>query len=517
MYKYQLLHKPTFSTWPSSVLFVPKKTLIFILILLVLSLVGIRWMKNSELNKFYKNHALRLRNLKYPNQPSDERLDAWRLTDIYQTHIFSAYFDDRPDVLLKEIPEALHNRVPWAMIRIIGIIRLDLEDLPLTCYYEYVKSSDGKKHFILKRANARIKPIARDENFHMRYIAAFILCEFPTGDDTRGLTPVGVTVSKNYTRGYSDFGREDFVAIRYPADGFNSGKRKEEKFMAVCVPSFHHKFKNSPQLIEFVEFYRMMGADRFTFYNGSITPEVGRVLDYYSELNVTKVLQWRLPPYYIFEKTIRVDGLFASINDCLYRSSSYMRYKYVAQVDVDEFIVPKRHANYMEMMKYLDPPKGEESNRAASYVFRNAFFYLMHEDDPVTQSADIPILYLHAKTMRWPHTNIMHDRSKYIIRGQDVVEIGNHRVWDFRKGNSSFYRRAFEEVEVDPDVASSHHYRYCETEVETCWLRSTRRDTSAHRFTKELGKRVAKVCKEIFENGCPKNPHSKLAPKLSIY
>ena len=46
---------------------------------------------------------------------------------------------------------------------------------------------------------------------------------------------------------------------------------------------------------------------------------------------------------------------------------------------------------------------------------------------------DIPKLLLHTKTTRVARVNPIYDHSKYIVRGQEVVELGNHRVWRIRK------------------------------------------------------------------------------------
>lgn len=68
------------------------------------------------------------------------------------------------------------------------------------------------------------------------------------------------------------------------------------------------------------------------------------------------------------------------MNDCLYRSTMVGGFKYVVNVDLDEFIVPRIHDNFKEMMEYLDPVSQE--TQYADFIFRNMFFYLMYEDDP---------------------------------------------------------------------------------------------------------------------------------------
>lgn len=99
------------------------------------------------------------------------------------------------------------------------------------------------------------------------------------------------------------------------------------------------------------------------------------------------------------QKEIRTEGLFAALNDCLYRTM--YRYKYLALVDLDEFIVPRQVDTLNELLRWVwwDGGFPNESylivwiffsslnNRVrnrntGAYSFQNAFFYLQFADDP---------------------------------------------------------------------------------------------------------------------------------------
>ena len=71
------------------------------------------------------------------------------------------------------------------------------------------------------------------------------------------------------------------------------------------------------------------------------------------------------------------------MNDCLYRNTMLGGYKYVVNVDLDEFIVPRKADNFRQMMYYLDPALDSKDN--AVFILRNMVFYLMHGDDPLPQ------------------------------------------------------------------------------------------------------------------------------------
>ncbi|XP_023248024.1 beta-1,4-galactosyltransferase galt-1-like isoform X2 [Copidosoma floridanum] len=400
--------------------------------------------------------------------------NTWRLPDVQGAAIFSAYLDSRPEVALEEIPFWSSLDHPWALIRIIGILDVDTKIPSLRCYYKYTDRST-----ISERPAIGVRFIASIENFGMRYSAAFVICELVTTSD--GSLPSQVTFSSNRGRSAEELG--DFVDIRYTAPPVT-----RPSFMAACVPSLHHGYANHAGLVEFVEFYRSMGVDRFTFYNASVSPRVSRVLEWYARKNLASVVQWKLPGVYKFERNLRYNGIFAALNDCLYRNM--YTFTYVVNVDLDEFIIPRKQENFRQMMDYLDP-NSDLSSRAA-FVFRNVFFYLMYDDDP-----DWPKLTLESKTTRFEEIYEAHSRSKYIARSENVIEMGNHQIWRSRK--TSFLFRAGETT-VDPDTALSHHYRFCEVNELVCWLRKTTVDRAAHKYTKVLRPRVAAVLRKVFGN-----------------
>lgn len=50
------------------------------------------------------------------------------------------------------------------------------------------------------------------------------------------------------------------------------------------------------------------------------------------------------------QKEIRTEGLFAALNDCLYRGM--YKYSHVAMVDLDEFIVPRHNDSILDLLRY---------------------------------------------------------------------------------------------------------------------------------------------------------------------
>ncbi|XP_012258986.2 uncharacterized protein LOC105687714 isoform X2 [Athalia rosae] len=434
----------------------------------------------------------------------------WKLTDVEESHIFSAYLDTRPEVILDHGHNDAPKEITWAMIRIIAILPSNLTSAPLTCVYKYRNNGDySEDSFTLrKRGATSVQQAAAVERHGMKYNAFFVLCDLKIDTETTPETfylkkhiPYEITFTDRNLDDPGQVKSDSFVRILYPENGISRSEVTTD-FMAVCVGVSRNNFDRALNLVEYIEFYRMMGVGRFTFYNNSISARANAVLEYYRDRGVVDVMNWDLPPYYVSERTLRVDGMFAALNDCLYRSSFHKKFKYVAIVDVDEFIVPRKHDNFESMMRYLDPVKPDgKKGKQASFVFRNMFFYLMLDDDPVTLAPDVPKLLTHSKTSRWEGISPWSVRSKYVVRGRDAVELGNHQTWQLRNTCSPFSLR-YQEYAVDPAIAASQHYRYCETNIETCWQRRTLRDRTAHKFTKLLGDKVAAACREIANDSC---------------
>lgn len=272
---------------------------------------------------------------------------------------------------------------------------MNLADSQLTCYLKYKnekKNSSQLNYIHIKKAE-KILPIAFNENFGMYYTAAYILCPLPFPDELNSSSiqlPFEVTASIEENRDENSIDNKEFVVIRYPKNGFKKNNHQfnltnnNSKLFSMCVQPFHHKFDKVIELISFIEYYRLMGVTKFVFYRDSVKPGIDKIFDYYKSNNLVVILEWNLPDFYVFERTLRVDGIYAALNDCLYRSTFYHGYKYVIGVDIDEYIVPRMHDNFFDMMEYLDADGGENNNPTGAWIFRNVFYYLMYDDDPVT-------------------------------------------------------------------------------------------------------------------------------------
>jgi len=161
----------------------------------------------------------------------------------------------------------------------------------------------------------------------------------------------------------------------------------------VCAQPLHTGFNRASALVEWLEFHRLLGVSHFIFYNSSIGADVQRVLRVYQRRGVVTVLPWHLNLWDAKGRyadldlaPIHIDGQLAALNDCVYRTM--YRYRYTMAVDTDEYIVPRQHADYTQMLRQLNRQRVTElqmnvfESEIGAFMFRSSFFSLLWENDP---------------------------------------------------------------------------------------------------------------------------------------
>lgn len=160
-------------------------------------------------------------------------------------------------------------------------------------------------------------------------------------------------------------------------------------------------------------------------------------------------------------------------------------------IDVDELVLPRRERTLPALLSSIHSSHPPKTRAPAAIMFRNAFFYLRWEDDA---EAPQPLLTAR-KTRRWASPHALKNRSKYAVRPREVVELGNHFIWEFAPGYHSFG--------APIDRALLHHYRIaCEFGGMQCLTIPSTIDRTAHRWSEELMQKVAAEKTQV-EKECP--------------
>ncbi|XP_076042153.1 uncharacterized protein LOC143026046 [Oratosquilla oratoria] len=354
------------------------------------------------------------------------------------------------------------------------------------------KSTDKVKGCILYDGltSHRVGASARliHENWNLPYSAAYIHCSVP-----KDLMP-------SYVAPVVDGGEIIKVVVQNPK------AQKHQGDLAVCVKPFHYNFNRAIWLVEFVEFYRLLGVDHFVFYNHTVGPDVDVLLRYYMGMGLVSVMPWALPVK--SQKDIRTEGLFAALNDCNFRVLG--RYSLAAMVDVDEFLIPRNHKTLLELTEHMGPTN--------VYIFQNVFYYLYWENDTAVDEAlwsrgndslgvkyfgrreETPYLQTLFKTRRLVKPHKPGTRSKYIVRPEGVLEVGNHMVW----GHIGPKRVK----NVPQPLGLSHHYRICEFGGYDCMKLPSEVDRITHQWLEPLVRSVSITCQNAYPetSRCPPAP-----------
>lgn len=112
--------------------------------------------------------------------------------------------------------------------------------------------------------------------------------------------------------------------------------------------------------------------------------------------------------------------------------------------------------------------------------------------DPFTMISRTPIearLITLRKTRRKAKLHPHKQRSKYVCKPQDVVEAGNHFVWEFIPGHGT--------LNVPSDAAILHHYRVCEFGGDDCIKTQSVVDRTAYKYKDRLIDSVSKTWTDL--------------------
>ena len=135
----------------------------------------------------------------------------------------------------------------------------------------------------------------------------------------------------------------------------------------VCLHQPLYDLSDPQLLVDWVELNLALGAEIITVYLQNVPESFYTLMLPYIRRNVVEVIDWRLKPPLIDGYT-KCWGQVGTINECIYRN--LYRVKYVALIDIDEFIVPQNKQSMTEVLYNLDLLRPN----ASSYTFVNTYF-----------------------------------------------------------------------------------------------------------------------------------------------
>ena len=144
----------------------------------------------------------------------------------------------------------------------------------------------------------------------------------------------------------------------------------------------------------------------------------------------------------LYTRTTHVTNL----NDCMYRNM--YRYKYVVSIDFDEFLAPKNHTNYHDMMTAIDK-RMQLNSQFWSYSFRNVFHLLQS----IPKEKPNGTLWIEHYNKQAPPSDFK-QMLKSIVDPRRCILLFSHYCFGRFPGTPHGYTK-----DVPTDIAVFHHYR----------------------------------------------------------
>jgi len=407
---------------------------------------------------------------------SDETNNMWiRISD--SIHIYSAYLDMRPFIINKS--RLVSNSSQYTLIRIIGLLKVPpkrqiIKEDPfkwLRIKDEAEVSNQYTCKLVIYLQNGE-KVTLSEENILTRSIfeegikvfaGTFFNCYVKLGNEEikrligSSNSSLYVSMAPVNVSGYPD----KLLRVRMKNISSSSDKKKlsDNKIkLSVCIrPLFGVDTLN--RLSQFVSYYRLMGVERFNFYELSISPEVRKYLLRLKLTGTTinvSLRKWNLPTGNTSE--LWDFGSLAALNDCLYsewvkEESNDNDEVVVLFVDIDEFIVPQgKNKDGMDLIKLIGSVGDFHELKARNVFFCKEF---CGGNGSSSSSHDITRCFIRTKRI-WS----AQDRSKFLVKPGNVVSVGHHSVTEFVQRRDPLYLAKYSKV-MSKDLALMNHYREC--------------------------------------------------------
>ena len=349
-----------------------------------------------------------------------QTVDDFQFKEVFKdVFIYSAFIDVRDN-------DFEHRANGSSVIRLMAILPVKKEHPKLYCL-GVLKSG---QHW-----SEQITFYEMCENHKLRYGSFILSCRLPK--ELWQKPPCSVLVSSSTVPSKTS----EWFKVH------SSMKTRPHK-LEVCVPPLFGKI-DVIELIEFIELTRLFGAERIHFYDAGVSPSILTVLSYYRKHNIVSVLPWKLDDRLKKKKQLHYNGQSANVQDCLYRNMFATRY--LAFMDIDETIVPRKHSKLFPMITSV-----ANYSQYAGFSIVSAFFDPHWEPE---NSNNKSIIGQRVKLRRL--TDVMRTktpsriRTKCIVNPWRIFEIGIHHV-------SKPIMATLQTVSLPGEYVLIHHYRVCD-------------------------------------------------------
>ncbi|XP_043072667.1 uncharacterized protein si:zfos-464b6.2 [Puntigrus tetrazona] len=224
----------------------------------------------------------------------------------------------------------------------------------------------------------------------------------------------------------------------------------------VCI-SVMYEYTNVLNLVQAMEMFRLLGAQRVAIYKTNCDERTQKVLDYYEKKGFAEIIPWTVTKYIEVSRGWNINrspgqlqyfGQIPALNDCVYR---YMyQSHYVALHDLDEFILPLKVKTWKELLPELETKYGSD----IGFEFENNVFPFNaegHADYGQDKWKNIQGSNILNYINRVPNLPNTFNNYKIIVNPRLVLKTTVHGLLDSVNGKST--------VRVDNSIARIYHFK----------------------------------------------------------
>ncbi|KAK1802534.1 hypothetical protein P4O66_004189 [Electrophorus voltai] len=296
-------------------------------------------------------------------------------------------------------------------IRVISIIRRDNLQ-PLYCVY----CNDDHD---CQTAEAEVQ--IHSDHFGFPFAASDVLCH---GTHTQIATCVAISTSANISNVHA----EDLLPIK------NKVTHESFKFnFTVCISNLFEGYNNVLQFVQTVEMYKLLGVQHVVIYNTSCGPDLEKLLQHYKREGIVEIVSWPIDNFLNPSKgwnfvehggDLHYYGQLVTLNECIYRNMYQSRY--VLLNDIDEIIMPYKHANLPLLMEDLQ----QEHITVGVFLIENHIFPKTQFEETHRFSRpewrNISGINIMEHIYREPDRKYVFNPRKMIINPRSVVQTSVH-------------------------------------------------------------------------------------------
>ncbi|XP_048024833.1 uncharacterized protein LOC125254303 [Megalobrama amblycephala] len=258
----------------------------------------------------------------------------------------------------------------------------------------------------------------------------------------------------------------------------------------VCI-SVMYDYKNVLNLVESMEMFRLLGAQRVAIYKTNCDSDTQKVLDYYVKRGFVEIIPWTIKNHIKVSSGWRKDlspgelhyyGQIPALNDCIYR---YMyQSHYVALHDLDELILPLKVKTWTELLPELEKMYGT----TVGFEFENNVFSFTakaHTDYKQDKWKNVPGWDILNYIERIPNDPKAFNNYKIIVSPRLALKATVHGLLETVNPGPSTVR-------VSNSIARMYHSKYFEYPQNTNLIR----DDHLWDYAKDLIPAVSKVLQD---------------------